>query len=123
MVTLDYDVTRRDGVTFVTALVRNTQTTPQTVRLESRLEGPVWPPRRDGITTPEWDGKTWNGTIKPGRTRGIGFASPAQPTEPPLERCDERRCRRSGNESATPAETLATLEGWAPPTDVLPPAP
>ncbi|APX97349.1 DUF7857 domain-containing protein [Natronorubrum daqingense] len=121
MVTLDYDVTRRDGVTFVTALVRNTQTTPQTVRLESRLEGPVWPPRRDGVTAPEWDGKTWNGTIKPGRTRGIGFASPAQPTEPPLELSDQNRS--SDDERETPTETLAELEGWAPPADVLPPAP
>lgn len=120
MVEIDCEQARREGVTFVTATVTNTRTTPQTVRLESRLDGPTWPPRRDGVTAPEWGGNVWKATVEPGHCRGVGFASPATPTEPPLEILEVARV---SDDTATPDEVLAALEGWAPTSDVLTPEP
>ncbi|ELY36605.1 DUF7857 domain-containing protein [Natronorubrum tibetense] len=117
MVEVDWETDRREGVTFVTAIVANTQTTPQTVRLENRLDGPTWSPRRNGITAPEWDGDVWEGTVEPGRRRGVGFASPSPPTEPPLEVLEVSRV--SDATTATADEVLAELDGWAPTPDVL----
>ncbi|WP_436346631.1 DUF7857 domain-containing protein [Natronorubrum sp. FCH18a] len=117
MVEVDWETDRRDGVTFVTVTVANTRTTPQTVRLESRLDGPTWPPRRDGVTAPEWDGGVWEGTVEPGRRRGVGFASPASPTEPPIEVLEVSRVSEAT--TATSDEVLAALDGWAPTPDVL----
>lgn len=117
MVEVDWEADRREGVTFVSAIVTNTQTTPQTVRLESRLDGPTWPPRRDGVRAPEWDGDVWAGTVESGRRRGVGFASPAPPTEPPLEILEVSRVTE--DTTTSPDEVLAALDGWAPTPDVL----
>ena len=119
MVEVDWELDRREGVTFVTATVTNRQTTPQTVRLRSQLDGPTWPPRRDGVTIPEWDGDVWEKTVQPGRSRGLGFASPAPPTEPPLETISVSRPSDDGNRAANADEVIASLEEWAPTTDVI----
>lgn len=121
MVEVNWDTTRREGVTFVTATVTNTQTTPQRVRLESRLDGPVWPPRRNGVTAPEWNGPAWEATVDPGRSRGVGFSSPAAPTAPPVELVEVSR--GPADADRTPEEILASLEKWAPTSDVLTPEP
>ncbi|QSX00929.1 hypothetical protein [Haloterrigena alkaliphila] len=113
----DWKLDRREGVTFVSAIVTNTQTTPQRTRLESRLEGPTWPPRRDGATRPEWKDHCWEGTVEPGRSRGIGFASPAPPVEPPVEIVAAERATDEPTRSTD--DVIAGLDGWAPPTDVL----
>lgn len=120
MIEVDWE-TRRDvqaGVTFVTATVRNTQTTPQRVRLESQLDGPTWPPRRNGVTAPAWTDRCWEATIDPGRTRGIGFASPAVPTEPAIELLEQSR---AADDEGCPTDVLAGLDEWEPPSDVLTP--
>lgn len=117
MVHLEWETDRRDGVTFVSATVLNTHTTPQTVRLESRLDGPTWPPRTDGDTALEWDGDLWMGTIAPKRRRGVGFATPAAPAEPPLEVVDvSRALDTTGTESEA---VVQSLDEWQPPRDVL----
>ncbi len=121
MVEVDWDTTHCKGVTFVVATVTNTQTTPQRVRLESQLDGPIWPPRRNGVTAPEWSGRLWDATIDPGRSRGVGFASSAAPTAPPIELVDVSR-GPTGTERS-PAEILPTLEEWAPTSEVRPPEP
>ncbi|MXV63274.1 hypothetical protein GS429_14605 [Natronorubrum sp. JWXQ-INN-674] len=121
MVAVDWKTDRRAGVTFVTATVSNTRTTPQTIRLESQLDGPTWPPRHDGIRAPEWSDDIWEGTVESNRCRGVGFASPAPPTEPPLEVLAVSRV--SDARTATADEVLATLDGWAPTPDILTPGP
>ncbi|WP_121743849.1 DUF7857 domain-containing protein [Natronorubrum halophilum] len=121
MIEVDCETDRRAGVTFVTAVLTNTRTTRQTVRLESRLDGPTWPPRRDGVTEPEWDGDVWEGTVEPGRCRGVGFADPAPPTEPPLEILE---VSRASDENTMPSDdVLAALDGWSPTAAVLTPEP
>jgi hypothetical protein len=117
MVHLEWEIDRRDGVTFVSATVRNMHTTPQTVRLESRLDGETWAPRRGGDTGREWDGDVWTGVVDPGRCRGVGFATPAAPAEPPLELVDA--CRASDATGSESAGVLRSLEAWQPTRDVL----
>lgn len=117
MVELDTSVERTDGVTFVRATVKNTRGTAQRVRVESRLDGPTWPPRRDGFTAPEWDGDCWEKGMLPGRSHGLGFASPAEPVDPPLEvvtveRVDPENLR-------TVEEVLADLDDPVPPREIL----
>lgn len=85
MVEITTDVGRLFDVTYVRGTVKNTRRTTQTVRLESRLDGPTWPPRCGPTISPEWSTDGWEGTIRPGRCRGVGFASPAPPVDRPLE--------------------------------------
>jgi len=113
----DWTVDRRRGVTFVEVTVRNDRSTPQTVSLESRLDGPVWTPRRDGATPPEWTGGTWEATLAPGERRGVGFASPADPVDPPVEMA---AARASPDRRDDPDAVLAGLDEWSPPGSVLP---
>lgn len=118
MVELEWEADRRNDATFVAATVTNTRTTPQSVRVESRLDGPTWPHRRNGVTAPEWDEDGWTATIEPGRCRGIGFASSGEATAPPLEVVTVERA--SSPRQPSPERTLSELDAWSPTTDVLP---
>ena len=118
MVEVEATCDRREDVTFVRVTVTNTRSTPQTIRLRSRLEGPIWPPKAGSIAAPEWEGDSWIGTVKPGRTRGLGFASPAPPIEEPVEIAGVRRAD-DDDERTSSTDVLAELEEWAPTTDVL----
>ena len=122
MVTVETDAIRLEGVTFVRALVTNTRTTPQVVRLESTLPGPVWPPQNGREDAAEWGGTTWEGVVDPGRCRGVGFATPAEPPEAG----DEEAMRLVSTSRASPDrlegtadETLSELDEWVPTNDVL----
>lgn len=117
MVDLDTSVERTDGVTLVRATVTNTRGTAQLVRVESALDGPTWPPRHEGFTAPEWEGDCWAKRIRPGECHGLGFASPAEPVDPPLEvvtveRIDPESLR-------TVDEVLAELDDPLPPRETL----
>ncbi len=90
MVDITTRIDRRDGVTFVNATVTNDRTTPQLVRLQSTIE-PVWPPRRNGVVVPEWDGSSWEGRLEPESQRGVGFASPEKPTDESVRFVEARR--------------------------------
>lgn len=110
-----------DGVVFVSATVTNTRATTQQITLESTLSGPIWAPACGGLAVPEWSGSRWCGVIDPGRSRGIGFASPSDTAfadESPLRLVDHERVE---TERATqqPATLLARLEDWSPTSDVL----
>lgn len=76
MPTLEVETVRTGGVTLVESLV--TAARPHRVRVESRLDGPVWPPRRDGRPVDGWDERGVSTTVDAGTT-AIGFATPAPP--------------------------------------------
>lgn len=117
-VVLETETERREGVTLVSATVENALTTTQVVRLEHRLDGPVWPPAERGITEPEWEGETWRMTLPPGRSRGLGFASPADPVDPPLVVETARRAT-AADDGRPPGSVLAELDDWKPPRSVV----
>ncbi len=111
MVTVEADVRRRGELTLVRAVLTNDHATARTVRLRSRLGGPVRPPRRNGVVDPRWNDGVWEVTIGPGRCRGVGFVSPAPPTEPPIEVVSTDRPH---DRARSPEAVLATLDGWRP---------
>ena len=116
MVDISTRTDRRDGVTFVNATVTNDRTTPQDVQFRSTLT-PVWPPRRNGVVVPEWDGPRWEGRLEPESKRGIGFASPAAPTDEPIKFVEARR-----TDDRTKTDTrsvLSRLERATPPKETV----
>jgi len=81
MVTLDWETERTDGVTLVRLYV--TSEYRRHVRVENRLDGPVWPPRREGQPAAGWDGDTYEGVVTPDDRLVAGYATPAPPADPP----------------------------------------
>lgn len=83
MVSFDCDCTRHDGVTLVTATVQQI-TEPTRVSVENRLDGPIWPPRRQGVPERGWDDTGFETVVSAG-THAIGYATPAEPAPQPAE--------------------------------------
>ena len=77
MPTLEVDAVRSDGVTLVQLVVAADR--PHRVRIESRLEGPIWPPLTDGKPAAGWDARGVSLTVEPGLTP-LGFAAPGAPS-------------------------------------------
>lgn len=84
MVTVDSRCRRVDDRTLVECRLRNDGDVAERVRLESRLDGAVHPPREDGIPAAGWAAGTWTGRVDAGACVGVGFATPAAPLEPPV---------------------------------------
>ncbi|TKX76001.1 hypothetical protein EXE46_00335 [Halorubrum sp. GN11_10-6_MGM] len=82
---LDWSVDREGGASLVGVRVRNDGTVPRRVRIESRLDGPVLPPRRGGVPESGWDAESVTAVIDSGERRAFGFAALAEPVEPPVE--------------------------------------
>lgn len=115
MVSLDWNMTRNGGVTLVELLV--TSEIAARVHVESRLE-PVWPPRRQGVPAAGWNRTKFEGTVGSDSRLAFGYASPAQPQEPPAEivstePVDERT-------EPTAREIVRTLGEPGPPRDAVP---
>ncbi|WP_135364826.1 DUF7857 domain-containing protein [Halosimplex halophilum] len=83
MVTLEWSCERSDGVTLVSLVVAADR--PCRVRVENRLDGPVWPPRRRGQPATGWDGDAFTGTVPETGRLTAGYATPARPADPPAE--------------------------------------
>ena len=83
MPSLAIDTIRTGGVTLVQLVVSADR--PHRVRIESRLEGPVWPPLTDGRPAAGWDDRGVSLTVERGMTP-LGFAAPGAPsaTDPPI---------------------------------------
>lgn len=88
MVELDWETERTDGVTLVRLYV--TAEYRRRVRVASRLDGPVWPPRREGQPAAGWDGDAFEGVVTPDERLVAGFATPAPPEDPPAEVVSEQ---------------------------------
>jgi hypothetical protein len=82
MPTVTVDTRRTDGVTFVQ--MRASATEAHRIRLESHLDGPIWPPRSGGRADTGWDDRGLTRVIPAGET-GFGFATPALPADPAVE--------------------------------------
>ncbi len=102
MLDLDCRVREVGDVTLVDAVVESAAPTPRRVRIETALEGPVWPPRRDGVPERGWDGDAFEGVVPADGRLALGFASPAAPTEPPVFVVDHERADPDDERSATP---------------------
>ena len=78
-VDLSWTVDRVDGVWFVACRLHNPTEVARRVRLDSRLDGPVLPPRRRGVPEAGWDATGLTLELGPDERRGVGFACPMSP--------------------------------------------
>lgn len=121
MVTLDWTTSAHDGVTLVTVRLEEIDV-PTRVRVESRLDGPVWPPRREGLPESGWTEDGFAGVVDAG-TAVLGYASPAPPAEPPVELTEaEPVPDAEGRDALTtdPESVVRQLGDPAPPADAVP---
>ena len=82
---LDWSVDREGDASLVGVRVRNDGAVPRRVRIESRLDGPLLPPRRGGVPESGWDAAGVTAVIDPDERAAFGFAALAEPVDPPVE--------------------------------------
>ena len=124
---LDWSVDREGEASLVGVRVRNDGAVPRRVRIESRLDGPVLPPRRGGVPERGWDAAGVTTVIDPGEREAFGFAALAEPAEPPVELASvEPATADVGEDRATPesdAESaraaIRDLESHRPPREAI----
>ncbi|VTT86631.1 unknown [Halorubrum sp. DM2] len=85
---LDWSVEREGDASLVGFRVRNDGAVPRRIRIESRLDAPVLPPRRGGVAAAGWDAAGVTAVIGPGDEEAFGFAALADRVEPPVEVAD-----------------------------------
>ncbi|GAB3705560.1 DUF7857 domain-containing protein [Halorubrum pallidum] len=128
---LTWTVEREGDASLVRCRVYNDEGIPRRVRLDSRLDGPVLPPRRSGVPEAGWDSAGVDVRLAPDESRAMGFAVPAEPVEPPVEireveSVTDRESARSENGHVSPAPSESSsraavrdLGGYRPPRDVV----
>ncbi|AZQ15756.1 hypothetical protein [Halorubrum sp. PV6] len=82
---LSWDVDRAGDVSLVRGRVCNEDDVPRRVRVESRFDAPVLPPRRGGVPASGWDDSGATLRLDSGAHRPFGFAVRAPPVDPPVE--------------------------------------
>ncbi|ELZ48746.1 hypothetical protein C465_09190 [Halorubrum distributum JCM 9100] len=106
---LDWSVDREGDASLVGVRVRNDGAVPRRVRIESRLDGPVLPPRRGGVPESGWDAGGVTRVIDPGDRAAFGFAALADPVEPPVEIASVEPLRGNADDGRGSAEDGSDL--------------
>ena len=114
MATLDWTCETIGGVTLVELVVTAEQA--EQVRIESNLS-PVWPPRRQGHPEAGWDGESFEGRVEADDCLVVGFASPAEPVEPPVDLQTEPP---ADDDDIDPQAVIRALGDGIPPRDAVP---
>ncbi|QDX40341.1 hypothetical protein [Salarchaeum sp. JOR-1] len=115
---MEYDArTTRGDVTLVMVLVENDAARERGVRVTNLLDGPVWPPRTNGVPDGGWSPSGYETVLAPGERRGVGYATPAPPDPNPVR--VEPIEQRSSPDRLDPVRDLADPR---PPRDALGPA-
>ena len=115
MATLDWHVTSQGGVTLVRLLV--TSEASERVRVTNCLDGPVWPPRRQGIPEEGWDEDGYEGSVDADERLVLGYACPAEPSEPPARLTSLGADDTDG--AVTARDVVRTLGDPSPPRDAV----
>ncbi|AZH23864.1 DUF7857 domain-containing protein [Haloplanus aerogenes] len=108
-----------DGVVLVTVDLRNPSPVDRRVRVTNRLDGPVLPPRRQGVPESGWNDDGFAGVVPADGRRNLGYACPAPATRPPVSVADEGRAD-GGDSADTPAAAVRELGDPRPPIDAIP---
>jgi hypothetical protein len=119
---LTADAVRTDGVTLVHLHLRNDELGPRRVRVADRLGGPVWFPRRRGVPEAGWDEGGFEGVLAAGATRALGYATPAEPADPPATVAWTERAagaETKAGETTDPAAVVRRFGDPRPPRDAL----
>lgn len=107
-----------DGVTLVEC--RLACEAPERVTLETTHEAPIWPPRRQGVPEAGWDEHGWTGVVSPDRPVALGYATPADPDDPPMRIVDSEPAPEK-REAPGPRDVLRALGDPRPPRDAVEP--
>jgi len=118
MVTFDCEWTRADGVTLVTARLRGVEE-PTRVTVRNALDGPVWPPRREGVPVAGWDDTGFSAVLDPG-DHALGYASPAEPSDPPARLVDTTPMPEGTDGLSSDHDVVRELGDPSPPADAVP---
>lgn len=113
------------GVTLVSVVVANRTGTARRFRIETRLDGPLWAPRVQGVRAAGWDESGFEGTVAADDTRALGFASPAEPVGPPVDLVWSEQTNEPTSDpgpTRTAADLVRTLGDPRPPADVVLPS-
>ncbi|GAA0648968.1 DUF7857 domain-containing protein [Salarchaeum japonicum] len=116
---MEYDArtTESGGVTLVAVLVENDAARERGVRVTNLLDGPVWPPRTNGVPDEGWSESGYEGVLAPGERRGVGYATPAPPGPTPVRVESIERQPSSGA-----LDPVRDLSDPRPPRDAVEPA-
>jgi hypothetical protein len=117
MVTTDWHQTTSGDVTLVQVAVRSDS--PRAVRVENSLPGPVWPPRSRGRAETGWDEDGYSGTVGPEGPLVLGYATPADPGDPPVT-VEDRGTSDGVSGAVTPADVVRALGETGPPLHAVP---
>ena len=90
------------------------------VVLEPTHDGPVWPPRRQGVPEAGWEDDGWTGTVAPDDPVALGYATPATVEDPPVSVVEAEPADHETSADPTPRELVRTLGDARPPRDALP---
>jgi len=121
MVTFDCSASHHDGVTLVTVHLRALETATR-VTVRNCLDGPVWPPRTQGLPEAGWTATGFSGVLAAG-SHALGYATPARPEETPAELADAVAVPDAdpvGDRNDRPADVVRDLGDPSPPADAVP---
>lgn len=121
MVTIDASARGIDGVTLVTVRLSG-EGVARRVRVEQRLDGPVWPPRCEGRPEAGWDETGYEGVVPADGRLVLGYATPAPPDEDPVA-VEEGAVVRDGaaeTDAGGPTDILQRLGDPSPPREAVP---
>ena len=80
----DWSVTERGGVCLVRVVVENPGPVARRVAVSNRLDGPLMPPRREGVPERGWTDDGFEGTVPAEGRLPLGYACPAPAARPPV---------------------------------------
>lgn len=127
MVSLDASCRAVGEITLVECRLRNDDSTPKRVRVESRLDGGLWPPRDAGAPARGWDDDGVTLRLPADSTVGVGFAAAAPAAQPPavvvdVEPADGGDTTTDGEPSVEPTAdgVVRSLSDPRPPRDGVP---
>jgi len=121
MVTTEATAQSADGITLVTVRLAG-DGAARRVRVDNRLDGPVWPPRREGRPVSGWDESGYEGVVPAEGHLSLGYATPAPAEETPVtvETIATVRDGASASAPDTPADVIRRLGDPAPPREAVP---
>lgn len=120
MATLECTSVETEGIALVG--VRLAARDTERVTIAPTHEGPLWPPRRQGVPEAGWDGDRWSGTVHPERDRAIGYATSADVEEPAVEIVDTAPAGSDEADEVDVAGVVRALGDHRPPRDAVAPS-
>lgn len=119
------------GVALVSVTLDNDTAADLRVRIGNNIEGPVLPPRQEGVPVAGWDGDRFTGVVPADGRLGVGYACPVDEPDRVAARTDDEPVSveilgpaddETGDRKPSDpvAATVRSLGRAAPPVDAIP---